>query len=281
MGARSTLATFGLAFSLAIGYGATHPPTSVAPEPLTAQAQQLAPIATPIVASKTSAPAGGGLENALFIEAKSTTNFTFHVEPDSYALHNLEEFAANSEILLEEMTEKLGEKTNRSLTFYLYGTHQANFSALSFFGSSVIQQQLSAKSGKPRTKAVTAHELAHHITFQTLGYPKSIINLEGIAHWASEPYWVKAEGRTFDEKVRRRMAAGRSFPLAELVSNPSLWKGETQLIAYDEAASFVGYLIEIYGLDRFKRVYIESNYEEVYGRSLWQLEQDWLAYLHP
>jgi hypothetical protein len=45
--------------------------------------------------------------------------------------------------------------------------------------------------------------------------------------------------------------------------------------AYILAGSFVGFVIERYGLALFRSVYETGNYEEVYGKSLGILEQEW------
>jgi hypothetical protein len=45
--------------------------------------------------------------------------------------------------------------------------------------------------------------------------------------------------------------------------------------AYILAGSFVGFVIERYGLALFRSVYETGNYEEVYGKSLGMLEQEW------
>jgi hypothetical protein len=45
--------------------------------------------------------------------------------------------------------------------------------------------------------------------------------------------------------------------------------------AYILAGSFVGFVIERYGLTLFRQVYETGNYEQVYGKSLGTLEQEW------
>jgi hypothetical protein len=45
--------------------------------------------------------------------------------------------------------------------------------------------------------------------------------------------------------------------------------------AYILAGSFVGFLIETYGLPSFRSLYETENYEKVYGKSLDTLEKEW------
>jgi hypothetical protein len=49
--------------------------------------------------------------------------------------------------------------------------------------------------------------------------------------------------------------------------------------AYVMAGSFVGFLIEKYGLPAFRRLYGTGNYEIVYGKSLLSLEREWRSSL--
>jgi hypothetical protein len=46
-------------------------------------------------------------------------------------------------------------------------------------------------------------------------------------------------------------------------------------IAYILAGSFVGFLIETYGLPSFRSLYETDNYEKVYEKSLDTLEKEW------
>ena len=45
--------------------------------------------------------------------------------------------------------------------------------------------------------------------------------------------------------------------------------------AYLLAGSFVGFLIERYGLDEFRKLYENGSYEAAYGKSLGVLEKEW------
>jgi hypothetical protein len=46
-------------------------------------------------------------------------------------------------------------------------------------------------------------------------------------------------------------------------------------IAYVVAGSFVGFLIERHGLPLFRSLYEKDSYEQVYGKSLDDLEKEW------
>lgn len=74
---------------------------------------------------------------------------------------------------------------------------------------------------------------------------------------------------------------GRWIPLSSLV-NPS---SVTDRDAYrKECASFVAYLIQTQGIDRFKMLWksvldLPSSLEKIYGGSLKEIEDDWISHL--
>jgi hypothetical protein len=57
---------------------------------------------------------------------------------------------------------------------------------------------------------------------------------------------------------------------------PNGWIEQT---AYILAGSFVGVLIEKYGLPAFKSLYETGNYDTVYGKSVEILEKEWRSSL--
>jgi FMN phosphatase YigB (HAD superfamily) len=56
-------------------------------------------------------------------------------------------------------------------------------------------------------------------------------------------------------------------------------KGAEEKIAYMIGGSFVGYLIEKYGLSQFKDVYQNGDYSKIQGKTLAILENEWRASL--
>jgi len=48
-----------------------------------------------------------------------------------------------------------------------------------------------------------------------------------------------------------------------------------QRSAYILAGAFVGFLIEKYGLEMFRKLYTTGSYERTYAKSLSALEQEW------
>ncbi|WP_139205944.1 MULTISPECIES: hypothetical protein [unclassified Bacillus (in: firmicutes)] len=56
-----------------------------------------------------------------------------------------------------------------------------------------------------------------------------------------------------------------------------------QWMSYTHAGSFVTYLIETYGLEKFEKVYNQSSldkkFQEIYGKTTEELEKEWLLFI--
>jgi hypothetical protein len=86
----------------------------------------------------------------------------------------------------------------------------------------------------------------------------------------------------FDEDLRRsaarRLSGGKSLEALNRVRTPRpLGTVVDEEIAYALAGSFVGFLIERYGLGSFRSLYESENYEKVYRKPFDALEKEWRA----
>ena len=80
------------------------------------------------------------------------------------------------------------------------------------------------------------------------------------------------------------------FPLKELVDHEIGKTGRKTVVGYPSAGSFVEFLIECYGMKKFKTVYglegrpeaekaNDDSWDRAYGKSLQELEKEWLGWL--
>jgi hypothetical protein len=134
-------------------------------------------------------------------------------------------------------------------------------------------------------RMVLAHETTHvlHLPYAA----DDITLLEGFANWASLRYWSDWQGlSSFDDAVRTYLVEGRYVPVDDPPADCTIAGRD---VIYNERASFVGFLIERYGMDQFLAVsrttvptqranipYI-ADYERIYGKSLEALLDEWLA----
>ena len=169
--------------------------------------------------------------------------------------------------------------------------------------------------------AVAAHELAHHVGRARFGHTGDRLLSEGLATWLGQDSWLNWHGwDSLDDAVRGFLSAGAYIPFAQRYYSPGRLSDAECLARrdtlYTEYASFVGFLIDRYGLDRFEELADTipepgldgvvtitigpgiptptpwptptpgpppeppmPDYRAVYGRSFEELQQDWLRLL--
>jgi hypothetical protein len=139
-------------------------------------------------------------------------------------------------------------------------------------------------------RAVLAHETAHILHFAAAGGSVADPTLaEGFANWAAFPYWSAWQGYTsFEEATRGYLAAGRFVPLDDPPASCTILDRD---VIYNERASFVGYLLETYGRDRFleasatrvrstsRALEYVADYQGIYGKTFAELAAEWRAWV--
>ncbi|MFC2015770.1 peptidase MA family metallohydrolase [Chloroflexota bacterium] len=133
-----------------------------------------------------------------------------------------------------------------------------------------------------------SHEGTHALAQDLLqpkedgGGPDGVL-VEGLAVWASGGHYRE---EPIDAWAAVVAASEGYIPLSELRAGPFYeFQHET---AYLEAASFVKFLIDRYGLDKLKELYGQATSDDehdeelvrrLYGRDYAALEEEWLVYL--
>ncbi len=137
--------------------------------------------------------------------------------------------------------------------------------------------------------AILSHELFHQLQHDYYGEEAhrraDIILLEGMAAWGSDRYFRAAGMRSFRGRVRDALRSETLLSLTTSLEDDC--RTTTRNVLYDEWASFVEYLILTYGRESFDHLYVSStgrapgssDYQGVYGKTLAQLETEWMAWL--
>ncbi len=133
---------------------------------------------------------------------------------------------------------------------------------------------------------VLVHEASHVIDRQFA--PQRVIMLtEGLAVWVSGGHFKPDE---LNQRAAAILSTGNYVPLGELVSDFYNAQHES---SYSQAAGFVTYLIQTYSWPSFRAFYADTaaddastltealnlNLQAYYGKSLDEMEAEWLAYL--
>lgn len=116
------------------------------------------------------------------------------------------------------------------------------------------------------------HEMVHVIAHNALQYGKTGILGEGIA------VWLNGQVKSHHTAARELKEKGQLPSIADLIARFRAVEN-----GYPASGSFVGFLIETYGLDVFKQIYPlddpSARLKELKGKSFEELEGEWHALL--
>lgn len=161
---------------------------------------------------------------------------------------------------------------------------------IAYVGDARIGLFLGAATTPAQVRAVLAHETAHILHFAAVQAGVADATLaEGFANWAARPYWSAWQGyASFEDAVRAYLADSRFVALDVPLTDCTIVQRD---VVYNERASFVGYLIAIYGMDRFLAASatrlpapgsssaFSADYTSVYGKSFAALSAEWLNWV--
>ena len=215
---------------------------------------------------------------AAYPRTLSTGRFTLHYTPNTFPAQDpqavyamIERSVANIESVFQiqlggtfdvYVAGTLFEPPNRPLRGMSYSVFRRSFFLHDGSGDATDQQYISA------------HELTHLFTWNTFGQPSSTMLSEGAAVYSG----MSAISASNYIPLSLFCAAYRKQNQLPVISGALSFSGHIyDLQNYYAAGCFVGYLIQTYGVQAFGQVYPSGDFAGVYGRSLYALEQDWIA----
>ncbi|NRG46830.1 hypothetical protein HRF87_18965 [Bacillus sp. CRN 9] len=170
-----------------------------------------------------------------------------------------------------------------------------------------VEKDRSATCYKNNMNEMTISEnndlVVHKLTHILLGYglnfdaSNGYLTQEGFAIYMESKYGKQSFpnfGISEHKMMKYLIDSNKDIPLSELIDGqydgslfrPFMMKQEDltlQWISFIQAGSFITYLIDTYGLIKFESIYnsryLERRMEEVYGKDMNELEQDWIVYV--
>ncbi|WP_053367434.1 hypothetical protein [Bacillus sp. FJAT-27245] len=140
--------------------------------------------------------------------------------------------------------------------------------------------------------------LVHELTHTLSGYGNNFDSSRG--YLTQEGFAVYMENRFGKQKypihkvMKLFLNMGKAIPLNKLMDldqDDSLFRPlingpddyAVQAMSYYHAASFVTFLIDTYGLEKFEKIYNQANLGEklleVFGKNVDELEDEWLSFI--
>lgn len=219
-----------------------------------------------------------------------TAHFDIYYDPASIEETDLLWIAADHEYRYASLIEQLGMAVPKRVASYLYPDPDVKARLTGARYTNVAPVWLR----QPQTHVlldfytqVFPHELAH-VFSREFGLP--VLNasvavglVEGFAVAVEPPDGLPTPHEQVSVvAVERRLsgvgAASLADDLASRFSPFGFWTGRGA-VSYTTMGSFVRYLLDAYGAERFKQVYATANFEAVYGKPVEALAAEWVAFV--
>jgi hypothetical protein len=218
-----------------------------------------------------------------------TERLDFYVGKNTFSAQQVAELAPLIEQLLRKSEARLGTTLDHRVSIAFYRTALApsrGVRGMAFTDSGRAELYYRPYEDSDRAATIAAHELGHHLEVQRYGEAvqrrADTILHEGMATWIAGHRWLAmCDAPTWHERARQLRDTG--VPLRLLTAERY---GPDN--AYELWASFVHFLTLRYGWEKLDALYISSrgrapgsaNYEQVLGKSLDELADEWRAWVN-
>jgi len=206
---------------------------------------------------------------------RKSEHFIFHYLPDTYVAREIETIAADHEWAFGEIARALGVTYAGSIDFYLYPSEEALYRATARDSGFAINEgrEVHALWVSAQDHQSLGHEMTHVITSWTLGEPSEALLGEGVA------VCMDHSGKDHHATAADLLRSGELIPPSKLLGDA--WFAYKW--AYPVSGSFVCFLLDGYGVERFKQLYPRKDFTEalnaIYGAGLSALEGEWMDML--
>lgn len=237
------------------------------------------------------------LENGITlpgIKVQETQHFVLYYTFGSLAEKEIEKIKYEREGAFRKLEKMLEVKYPMKIIFFLFPDSTTKTSFTWHIGTAGgkpgTEYDIVFEIYNEETKADPYHELSC-LFINKIGSPPAIL-FEGFAVFMHKER--KYEGYHFDAWTKAFKELGELWPIERLFTFTELGPKETKpRVAYPEAASFVNYLINRYGIAQFRRLCAETEnsdlkqvqeknmerFEEIIGHRIKEVEKEWLTHI--
>jgi len=228
------------------------------------------------------------------MQKRSTEHFDFYYFRSSSVRNDIAEICAQKEKGFEDICKFLGKKSSDRITHIFFEDEKTKIQETGHQGMGWAYGNTIVEVCSRLIKLDPYHEIAH-ILMRPYGTPPAMFN-EGFAVYISEYLGANALEYLGGEKLKINQRAkdlknnDQWIPLSQLIAYTEIGSIESKSeVAYPLAGSFVKFLVDTYGKEKFLQAYGQLKnsdnadvqrqnikaLEQMYGKSLEQLEQEW------
>jgi len=228
------------------------------------------------------------------MEKRGTEHFDIYYFKDSTAEREIDQIAEQKDKGFREICRFLDRDSDIRIRMVLFEDGQTKHAETGHQGMGWAYGSTIVEVHNEQERLDPYHETTH-VLMRPFGSPPALFN-EGFAVYMSERLGAHAledlSGglATIYERVRELKRKGEWIELEELITYTEIGSRESRPpVAYAEAASFVKFLIDKYGKDKFLQTYKNLRnsddktvqrknikaLQQIYGKSLSELETEW------
>jgi len=220
-------------------------------------------------------------------EMTESEHFIFYYRDGSYAKRNIDSIINIEENAYKHILNSLQLQYNGIISIYIYNSPEDagwdRVKALAYPRTETVEAIYSPVGKSIGVKGVACHEIAHVITWNTLGEPGTLFLSEGVAVAMDGEWHSKLDTITdLHLWVKKFIEEGTLPCLDDLIE---YWGSVSGSISYPLSGSFVLYLLHKYGAERFKQLFYRATsanfydeFQKIYNISLPVVEQMWKDY---
>jgi len=218
-------------------------------------------------------------------------HYFIYYRPGSPASENIEKICKELDSCFSDVLNQLQVNFTAKVHYYLYNSRDdiKRNTRRDYYGFAPEEFECAAQIYASKSAKLDAHETVHVIVYNTIGVSKLDFLEEGFAEAIAHAHDEESAGKlSLHEQTEMLLYWDKLFSSEILANNNrfreiSYSKGSD---LYTECGSFVRYLIDQYGLDKFKFLLpraSEDNYkkvfQEIYGKSIDDFEKEWHEFL--
>jgi hypothetical protein len=220
----------------------------------------------------------------------ATEHFVFYCSPNTPAYAEIKKIMTQRESALKRACDFIGVKPSQQIVVFFYPDRITKRMCTHHEGDGLAHGNTIHEVYNDKVKLDPYHETVH-IVMRPMGNPPAVFN-EGFAVYMQEGH--RWHGLHVDVIAAKLAQGGRRADLKKLLTREEIGsQNDDGKVAYPQSGSFVGFLIESFGKDKFLQAYKElknprnksmqsrnkRTLERIYGRSLHELEREWQSML--
>jgi hypothetical protein len=207
-------------------------------------------------------------------------------EAGLYSADDQQQITTETEWALAYVANRFGHTPTQPVSVDLQYDDSCMLNGAALTEQRLVQVMACPQHPHERVVNLLAHELVHQLAHDYYGerhLQADMILLEGLATWGAGDYWLSGEPSFKAFVLRHYYQTDKMLPLQTSYTGRSI---DEMNMLYYQWGSFVEYLLQTYGRDKFDALYVtgakspgSADYQGVYGKDFATLEREWLAWL--